>query len=71
MGRNREGGGLLVRIGHQLSYQPKVEADHGFDFTISGPHFHEYFHHEVEVLIHYVNLNGVSVGGEHPGGYPL
>ena len=71
MGRTRVGGGIFSCIVLKLSSQPKVEASHGVESWICGPHCHVDFPQESEVLLNSSFLNGESVGGKDSCSYPF
>ena len=66
VGVDSRGGGVFMSIGRKLLSQPKVEAYHGVESWIFGPHCRKYFPHGAEVLLHASLLNGRSVCCEDP-----
>ena len=65
------GGGVLPCIVLNFFSQTKVEASHGAESGVRGPHCQEDLPHGVEVFIHALLLNGFSLGGEDSCMYPF
>ena len=65
---------ILPHVDRKLSLYIKVEAYHGVDYGVHGPHFHKYLPDGVEVLLHVSLLKvfaRVSLGGKDSFPYPL
>ena len=51
-GSTLPGGGIFFRVVRKLSYQAKIDGDHGVESWVWGPHGHKYLSHGADVLIH-------------------
>ena len=56
------GGGIFFRVVRKLSYQAKIDGDHGVESWVWGPHGHKYLSHGADVLIHASFVDDIVVG---------